>query len=449
MIAREMTSSAAGAAGGSHPAARHTLIACFLGYTLNAMDVQILGQTMSAIPGVTKAGVVFISTATLLNSAFGGWLAGWLSDRIGRVRTLKYMIACYAVFTFLGGCAPDYASFFVTRVLMAIGFGGQWAAAAVMVGEAAPAARRGLWVGVMQSGWAAGWAIAVSMPLMLHTLLPSLPQDVLWRVPFWIGLSPILLIPYVHLFVKESTLFLDRHRLRAAGEKTGSFEIFSPGRLRTTSLTCLLSIGAQSGYYGIVLWLPAFLAERGFELFGWYLVTLIGGSLAGYLVSAWFSDLDLFKRRGNFVLFAAGAIIISLVIIVYKADETIILLLAFWLGFFSSGTFAGIGAFLTELFPTDMRGSGVGFSYNFGRGFAALVLWLIPWLAGTGVLPASLAIPPLGLSIFIFVLIAYGCVIIAALQLHETKGKSTGPDPYVEAPDGGKNSLPSPKAVRA
>jgi MFS family permease len=95
-------------------------------------------------------------------------------------------------------------------------------------------------------------------------------------------------------------------------------------------------------------------------------------------------------------------------------NDTVMLFLGFPLGFFASGIFSGMGPFLTELFPTRMRGSGQGFAYNFGRGIAALNPWFV------GLLSKTL---PLGHSIGVFAAIAYGILIIAALLLPETKGR--------------------------
>jgi hypothetical protein len=94
--------------------------------------------------------------------------------------------------------------------------------------------------------------------------------------------------------------------------------------------------------------------------------------------------------------------------------DGIMLVLGFPLGFFASGVFSGLGPFFTELFPTRMRGSGQGFAYNFGRGVAALNPWLV------GLVSTSL---PLGQSIGVFALLAYGLMAVAALLLPETKGR--------------------------
>jgi MFS family permease len=216
--------------------------------------------------------------------------------------------------------------------------------------------------------------------------------------------------------VEEPQVFADtRKNLEAAGKQANFLEIFSPAMLKTTVLTCLLSTGAQGGYYAITTWLPTFLrTERHLTVLGTggYLAIVIAGSFAGYLISAWLSDR--IGRRMNFVLFAACSILTVVAYTQIPVTDGVMLVLGFPLGFFASGVFSGLGPFFTELFPTRMRGSGQGFAYNFGRGVAALNPWLV------GVVSASL---PLGQSIGVFALIAYGLMVVAALLLPETKGR--------------------------
>src|SRR5262249_9351110 len=140
---------------------------------------------------VTNADVGFIGTVTLMTSALGGWFAGALSDRFGRVRTLQITIAWFAVFTFLCGFAQSYGQLLVARAVMGFGFGGEWAAAAVLVGEVIAPAHRGKAVGAMQSGWAVGWGIAAGVATLLLSLYP---EQTAWRAMFWIGLAPGALV---------------------------------------------------------------------------------------------------------------------------------------------------------------------------------------------------------------------------------------------------------------
>jgi MFS family permease len=175
-----------------------------------------------------------------------------------------------------------------------------------------------------------------------------------------------------------------------------------------------MSIGCQGGYYAITSWLPRFLtAERGLSIVSstGYLAALIFGSFSGYLVGAWFADR--FGRRNLFLTFSLGAIVVIIAYTQMPLSDRILWFLGFPLGFFSSGYFSGMGAFLTELFPTRLRGSGLGFCYNFGRGFGALFPAFVGYLSsGIG----------LGNAIAVFAVFAYSLFFLAAFALPETRG---------------------------
>jgi MFS family permease len=390
--------------------------ACFGGWVLDAMDVQIFSFVIPAIIAafaLSNEDAGLIGTVTLLTSAFGGWFAGALSDRFGRVRTLQITIAWFALFTFLCGFAQSYWQLLLLRALMGFGFGGEWAAAAVLIGEVIRPQHRGKAVGAMQSGWAVGWGIAALIATLFFSRWPA---DVAWRLLFWVGIIPAVLVFFVRRYVDEPSVFkLTHDRLAAAGTQADFLEIFSPQILKTTILTSLLATGAQGGYYAITTWLPTFLrSERKLTVLGTggYLAVIIVGSFVGYLASAWLADR--IGRRANFILFSVCSVLTVIIYMEVPIDNTIMLYLGFPLGFFASGIFSGMGAFLTENFPTRIRGSGQGFAYNFGRGIAALNPFFVGALSGT---------LPLGQSIGIFAVIAYGLLIIAALLLPETKGR--------------------------
>ena len=395
---------------------KKTFWACIGGWILDAMDVQILSfaiPTIIAVFALKPAEAGFIGTVTLFTSAFGGWAAGALADRLGRVRTLQITILWFAFFTFLCGFAQSYDQLLVARALMGFGFGGEWACAAVLLGEVIRPESRGKAVGAMQSGWAVGWAIALGLYLLFFTIMPA---ETAWRALFWVGLTPALLVFFIRRYVDEPEIFKKTQaNLDKAGKSSNFLEIFSPSILRTTILACLLTTGAQGGYYAITFWIPSFLrAERKLTVLGTsgYILVIIVGSLIGYWVSAWLTDR--IGRRANFILFGICSIITVFVYTQIPVDNNTIMFLGFPLGFFASGIFSGMGSFLTELFPTRIRGSGQGFAYNFGRGVASFNTLLV------GMLSAYL---PLGQSIGVFALIAYSLLIIAALLLPETKGR--------------------------
>jgi MFS family permease len=398
------------------PEEKNTFWASIGGWILDAMDVQILSfavPTIIAAFAITNADMGRIGTVTLFTSAFGGWIAGALADRIGRVRTLQITILWFAFFTFLCGFAQTYDQLFIARALMGLGFGGEWACAAVLVGEVIRPESRGKAVGAMQSGWAVGWAIALGLYLLFFSIMPA---ETAWRALFWVGISPALLVFFIRRYVQEPEIFKKTQaNLDKAGKSSNFLDIFSPSILKTTLLTCLLTTGAQGGYYAITFWIPKFLRdERKLTVLGTsgYVLVIIVGSLIGYWVSAWLADR--IGRRANFILFGICSIITVFLYTQIPVDNNTIMFLGFPLGFFASGIFSGMGPFLTELFPTRMRGSGQGFAYNFGRGVASFNVLLV------GLLSATL---PLGQSIGVFALIAYGLLILAALLLPETKGR--------------------------
>src|SRR5438874_798632 len=348
---------------------RATFRACFGGWALDGMDFQFYSFIIpSLIAGwhLSKAQAGTLQTSTLLASALGGWMAGLIADRIGRVRTLQITILWFALFTGLCGLAQSYGQLLAARALMGLGFGGEWAAGAVLMGEVIAARHRGKAVGAVQSGWALGWGAAA----LLYTIMFSiLPEQTAWRVLFLAGILPSLLVLYIRRSVEEPAVF---RAARESGARGRFWEIFAPDIAPTTALAALLATGAQGGYYAITTWLPTYLKTvRGLSVFntGGYLGVVIAGSFCGYLVSAVLSDQ--LGRKRNFYLFSLCSMATVLIYTLVPISDRAMLVLGFPLGFFASGIFSGMGAFFTELFPTRVRGSGQGFSYNFGRGVGA------------------------------------------------------------------------------
>ena len=319
----------------------------------------------------------------------------------------------WPVFTGLCGLAQNYHQLLAARALMGFGFGGEWTAGAVLIGEVIRARDRGKAVGLVQSGWAIGWGLSA---LLYAVLFSALPAELAWRGLFLIGLLPALLVVVIRRFVKEPEVYEREKATQAsASDAPRLTEIFAPQLLSTTLRAALLTTGAQGGYYAITTWLPTFLkTERHLTVMGTggYLATIIVGSWIGYLTSAYLTDR--LGRKPNFILFALGSMIIAFAYTSLHLTNASMLWLGFPLGFFASGIFSGIGAFLTELFPTRVRGSGQGFCYNVGRAFGALFPFLI------GALSKHYG---LGLSIGIFAVAAYGVLIVAALTLPETRGR--------------------------
>jgi MFS family permease len=398
------------------PAERRTFWACAAGWTLDAMDFMmfplVLG-TVAALWQVDKVETGFAVTLTLISSAFGGWLAGFLSDRIGRVLTLQITIAWFSLFSLLCAFAQDFTQLTIARVFLGFGFGAEWTAGAILMGETIRAEYRGRAVGLVQSGFAVGWGLAVLLQAICFSLFPQ--QDA-WRYMFVAGALPAILIFFVRRHVKEPPVSIEARALaRRSGQVRGLSAIFAPSIVKTTLLASVMSAGALGGYYAIMTWLPSYLtSERGLSVAGstGYLAMLITGSFVGYLVAAWLSDR--IGRRKVFLSFALGAIPAVLLFIKGPLPNQALWFIGFPLGFFATGYFAALGPFLTELYPTAMRGSGQGFCYNFGRGLAAVFPTLVALLSQQTTLANAIAL---------FTTAAYGIFVLAAWALPETKGK--------------------------
>jgi len=398
------------------PRERRAMWAAYGGYGLDGFDYMVYSfiiPTLLTVWGMSKAQAGYIGTGTLLTSAVGGWAAGVLADRFGRVRILQLTVLWFAAFTFLSGFTQSFGQLFFTRAMQGFGFGGEWAVGSILVAETVNPIHRGKAAGLVQSSWSVGWAAAAVAFWVVSAIVPP---ELAWKIVFWIGLLPGLLVLYIRRNVAEPKVFIDTLalRLRPGVARSGFLDIFRPPMLWTTVLATLLSTGMLAAYYSVTLWLPTFLTtERHLSITGTtgYLLMVIVGSWAGYLVSAWMTDL--LGRRLGFISFAlCGAVLILLY--THMPVAAGMLLIGFPLGFFLLGIFSGMGAFLAELFPSNLRGSGQGFTYSIGRaigGFCPLII---------GQLSNHIA---LGDSIGVFTAAAYALVIAAAWALPETRGR--------------------------
>jgi MFS family permease len=398
------------------PPERSTLIATFGGWALDGMDVMVYSFVIPSLIAawhISQGQAGLLGTAALLISAVGGWLAGTLADRFGRARILQLTILWFALFTFLSGFTQSFSQLLVTRGLQGLGFGGEWAVGSVLMGETIRAGHRGKAVGTVQGGWAIGWGLAA---IFYTILFRALPEALAWRALFWIGILPAFLVFYIRRRVPEPQVYTEtRKRVEASGAGNSFLELFSPDILEVTLLTALLAVGAQGGYYAITTWLPTFLkTQRKLSVMntGGYLIVVIVGSFVGYMVSAYLADR--LGRKKTLILYAVCSFVAVIAYTYLPLSNPVMLVLGFPLGFFASGVFSPIGAFFTELFPSRLRGSGQGFSYNFGRGIGALFPTLVGYL--------SLRVT-LGQAIAIFAASAYLVMIVGTALLPETRGK--------------------------
>ncbi|CAG9212090.1 putative 4-methylmuconolactone transporter [Paraburkholderia tropica] len=395
---------------------RRTFWACFLGWVLDAMDVQFFAfviPTLLTAWHMTKAQAGVIGTSALVASAVGGVIAGVLADRIGRVRVLKLAILWFSLFTGLSAFTNSFHQLLFTRSLQGLGFGGEWAAGAILIGEVVDKRIRGRAVGCVQSGWPVGYALAA---LLYWVLFSALPEQYAWRLLFLLGILPGLLVLWMRRNVDESAAFESAAEFRAQSGLFDTFgRIFAPSVLPRTLLASAMAAGALGGNYTILTWLVTYLRETQsltVNLTTMYLAVNIFGSFCGYVGMAYLSDA--IGRRWTFSLSAAGATLTVLAYTQLHLPLSALLVLGFPLGLFQSGIVSGMGACFTELFPVQIRASAGGFSYNFGRGIGSLVP------AAVGITSASVG---LAKSIGVWAAASYVVVFIVAVFLPETRNK--------------------------
>jgi MFS family permease len=392
---------------------RRTMTACFGGWSLDALDVQIFTfviPSLLALWHITTAEAGVLATVTLLVSAFGGWIAGALSDRYGRVRVLQIAILWYAFFTFLCGFAQDFNQLFIFRALQGLGFGGEWAAGAVLMGEVIRDKYRGRAVGIVQTGWSIGWGTAA----LLYTLFAVIfPDTIAYRALFWIGIAPAGLVFWIRRYVEEPELNRNRSATVGAGH---IFAALKAPHLSTTWRVSMMVTGAQGSSYALTTFLPTYLKTVKHMTSvgtGSYLLVLILGAFFGFVSGAYLADG--IGRKNTFMVSAIGSVILAAIYLYAPLSNDMILPVGFFLGYINLMMFSPMGSFMTELFPTSVRGVSQGFCYNVGRGIGAIFPAMVGFLAARF---------GLGNAIFIFTFAGLILMIIALLILPETRGRS-------------------------
>ncbi len=391
---------------------RRTFWASFGGWSLDALDVQMLSLAIPALIaafGISKAEAGLLGSVTLFFGAFGGWMGGTLGDRFGRVRALQITVATFAVATFACAFTTAYWQLVVLKALQGLGFGAEWACGAVLMAEIIRPEARGRALGAVQSAWAVGWGAAVLLSALVFSYAPAWLG---WRLLFAMGILPALLI----LFLRRGIPEPPRAAEQAAAEPflATLAAVFRPQVLRSTLVGGLFGVGAHGGYAALTTFLPTFLRQvRHLSVLGSsaYLAVIIAAFFCGCLASGVISDS--LGRRANAALFAVACVATVLVYIFAPLTNTQMLVLGFPLGFFAAGIPASMAALFSELYPAGIRGTGVGFCYNFGRVVSAAFPFLV------GALGDRFG---LGVAIGIAASFAYALVLVAVLLLPETRG---------------------------
>ncbi len=362
------------------PAERRALLASTLGWMLDGMDVTLYAMVIAELVrelqlSTSQAGL--LASVTLIASAGGGILFGILADHKGRRFALMTSILVYSIFTAACGLSRGILELAVFRFLLGLGMGGEWATGAALVVETWRPEHRGKALGLMQSGFAVGFALAAVISALV---LPRWG----WRAVFFAGILPALLTLWIRRGVQESPLWQARSATDS-GRPAPRPRVLDAAFRKAIAITLLMNSAALFGWWGLFTWIPPYLAlpaaqgGRGLTVVEsslWIVIMQVGMWL-GYVTFGFISDALGGKRTYVAYLFLAAA----LVPLYARAGATTLLLLGPMVAFFGTGHFTGFGILTAELFPTSIRASAMGLTYNFGRAFSAAAPWIMGAMA--------------------------------------------------------------------
>jgi MFS family permease len=400
---------------GASPEARRALGAACLGWMLDSFDVNLYALVLASVMAdlaFDKSTAGLIGSFTLVTAAAGGIVFGLAADRYGRTRALIGSILIYSVFTGACGFAQTAWHLVLFRALLGIGMGGEWASGAALVSETWPAEHRGKALGIVQSSWAVGYAAAA---LVTQVVLPYWG----WRGVFFIGVLPALATAWVLRRVEEPAVWRESRRAVPAGRAArGTLaDIFKGPLLRLTIFVTAMNACTLYAYWAFTQWVPAYLelspAQGGLGLGAYKTILIVAmnvGMWFGYVTFGLISDSVGRKRTYVTYVVAAAALVMA-----YASMRTPLALLALspFVGFFGAGYFSGFGAVTAEIYPTEIRASAQGFTYNLGRVVSAAAPWTVGTLARSHGFTAAFATAS----------VAFLLAAVAWIWIPETKGR--------------------------
>lgn len=356
---------------------------------LDAMDVLLFVFAINVLREefhLTASAAGLVASLTLASSAIGGIAFGVIMDRVGRAKALVWSILIYSLASAGTALSWNLASLLFWRAMVGVGLGAEWAAGAVLVAETWPAEHRAKAVGIMQSGWALGYILAAAVS---GVVLPRWG----WRALFLTGVLPALLAAVLRKRLKEPAIWTER----AATVRVPLSGIFKGVLRRRTVLGATLASVVLFAYWGLFTWIPGFLSSpaakggAGLSIVktSAFVIPMQVGAFLGYVGFGWLSDK--IGRRPAFVLYVLGAAIVTPI---YGASRTESTLLALGpvVGFLGTGFFSMFGAMLAELYPTALRGTGLSFVYNLGRGVSSLAPVAVGYAADSFGIGAALGL---------------------------------------------------------
>ena len=365
-----------------------TLVAAFLGWMFDGMEMGIFPLVarpaliqMQQTHGILDEGYVqnwfgIITALFLLGAACGGFVFGWLGDRIGRVKAMTWSILCYSLVTGLCYFAREPWQLGSLRFIAALGMGGEWALGVALVMETWPEARRPWMAGLIGASANLGYCfiavIGIAFPISRDS----------WRWVMLVGATPAALTFLIRLFVPES----EKWKAAAASDKSGRSplaEVFSGRLWKNTVLAIAFASVALIATWGIVQWIPAWAdqmtggkqsAVKAWTQF-WQALGASFGCVAAALLGG-----AIGRRWTYFLLCLASLGVCQWLFRGFDHAGPGFFGVVFLVGACTASFYGWLPLYLPELFPTRVRATGQGVAFNSGRVLAALGAWQAPAL---------------------------------------------------------------------
>lgn len=375
------------------------LAICILGWAFDIYEATIM-QLVTPILikewGITPATMGTVTTVSRWLGLVGTFVFPVLADFYGRKPCLIWTILGYAMFTGLTGFSVGPISLLVYSALTRVALAGENPVGMIMVTETAPTRWRATALGGLVGGYPFGYMVCSLCALVFVPLWG-------WRSLYFLGILPALLVLWVRTGIKESPRYehVTSEMLKEGLKK--KLDIFAPYRAypRETTIATLCYFFYLWTWIGWSAWMPFYLANEkhlGFAAMSSYLSVWMFVAIFAYWICGWLCDV--FGRRYVIPVFAVPAAIL-LVVMGHVSSPSAL----FWVGlvtnFLITGSFGtGLG-YTNEVFPTQIRGAGVGASFTVGLAGASFAPMVMGWIATKYSIAAGL--PLLALS---FLLIA-------------------------------------------
>lgn len=350
------------------------------GLMIEGFDLLMIGFLISFITvslSVTPGEAGALVSWSLLGTVVGGITFGIISDKYGRVFALRWGIVLYMIATALCYFSVGYNDLVVYRFLVGFAMGGELGIGMTLVAEAWPANKRAQVSSYVGLGWQSGVFLAAVIPPLLLPIIG-------WKGMFLVGILPAILAFTLRSQLQEPKIFLRKVKERKEKNKISLKLLFSDATTTKNTIGIMILTSVQNfGYYGLMIWLPTFMAKQlGFSLGKsslWTAVTILGMGVGIWV----FGKLsDYFGRKPTFIFYQVGAL--AIILIYAQLDDPMTLLFAgAIMGMFVNGMYAGYGVLISESYPTEIRATAQNILFNVGRGIGATGPLVVGVLAST------------------------------------------------------------------